>query len=57
VTRGLNEVLFPVGCSLVLFATEVWAKQWKSASEHALEPKDGLVPVEESRSRAARAGA
>jgi hypothetical protein len=33
VSRGLNEVLFPVGCSLVLFATEVWAKQWKSAGE------------------------
>jgi len=33
VSRGLNEVLFPVGCSLVLFATEVWAKQWKSAAE------------------------
>jgi hypothetical protein len=57
VTRGLNEVLFPVGCSLVLFATEVWAKQWKSASGHALEPKDRPAPVEESGSRAARAGA
>lgn len=34
VSRGLNEVLFPVGCSLVLFATEVWGKQWKSAVEH-----------------------
>lgn len=31
VSRGLNEVLFPVGCSLVLVATEVWGKQWKSA--------------------------
>ena len=30
VSRGLNEVLFPVGCSLVLFATEVWGKHWKS---------------------------
>jgi hypothetical protein len=50
-------VLFPVGCSLVLFATEVWAKQWKSASGHALEPKDQPAPVEESRSREARAGA
>jgi hypothetical protein len=57
VTRGLNEVLFPVGCSLVLFATEVWAKQWKSASGHELEPKDQPAPVEESGSRAARAGA
>jgi hypothetical protein len=57
VTRGLNEVLFPVGCSLVLFATEVWAKQWKSASGHALETKDRPAPVEESGSRAARAGA
>jgi hypothetical protein len=41
-SRGLNEVLFPVGCSLVLFATEVWGKQWKAASGHpgpqALEP-------------------
>ncbi len=35
VSRGLNEVLFPIGCSLVLFATEVWAKQWKSAAGHA----------------------
>jgi hypothetical protein len=34
VSRGLNEVLFPVGCSLVLFATEVWGKRWKSAGEH-----------------------
>jgi hypothetical protein len=34
VSRGLNEIFFPVGCSLVLFATEVWAKQWKSATEH-----------------------
>jgi hypothetical protein len=34
VSRGLNELLFPVGCSLVLFATEVWGKQWKSAPEH-----------------------
>jgi hypothetical protein len=33
-SRGLNEIFFPVGCSLVLFATEVWAKQWKSADEH-----------------------
>ena len=33
VSRGLNELLFPVGCSLVLFATEVWGKQWKSAAE------------------------
>jgi len=33
-SRGLNEIFFPVGCSLVLFASEVWAKQWKSASEH-----------------------
>jgi len=32
VSRGLNEVLFPVGCSLVLFATEAWGKHWKSAS-------------------------
>lgn len=31
VSRGLNEVLFPVGCSLVLFATEVWGKHWESA--------------------------
>jgi len=29
VSRGLNEVLFPVGCSLVLFATEAWGKHWK----------------------------
>jgi hypothetical protein len=33
-SRGLNEIFFPVGCSLVLFATEVWAKQWKSVDEH-----------------------
>ena len=32
-SRGLNEIFFPVGCSLVLFATEVWAKQWKSTGE------------------------
>jgi len=35
VSRGLNEVLFPIGCSLVLFATEVWAEQWKSAAGHS----------------------
>ena len=29
VSRGLNEILFPVGCALVLFATEVWSKHWK----------------------------
>ncbi len=57
VARGLNEVLFPVGCSLVLFATEVWAKQWKSASGHTIEADDHPAPVEESDSRAARAGA
>jgi hypothetical protein len=32
VSRGLNEILFPVGCSLVLFATEVWSKHWKATS-------------------------
>ena len=32
-SRGLNEVLFPVGCSLVLFFTEIWGKQWKAAGE------------------------
>jgi hypothetical protein len=42
VSRGLNEVLFPVGCSLVLFASEVWAKQWKLAGEHK-----GLQTVKE----------
>jgi hypothetical protein len=31
VSRGLNEVLFPVGCSLVLFATEAWGKHWNAA--------------------------
>jgi hypothetical protein len=39
VSRGLNEVLFPIGCSLVLFATEVWAKQWKSADESKARQK------------------
>jgi hypothetical protein len=34
-SRGLNEVLFPVGCSLVLFATEAWGKHWKSAANAA----------------------
>jgi hypothetical protein len=34
VSRGLNELLFPVGCSLVLFATEVWSKRWKPVAEH-----------------------
>jgi hypothetical protein len=32
VSRGLNEVLFPVGCSLVLFATEAWGKHWRLAN-------------------------
>lgn len=32
-SRGVNEVLFPVGCSLVLFFTEVWIKQWKSTGD------------------------
>jgi len=31
-SRGINEVLFPVGCSLVLFASEAAGKYWKSAS-------------------------
>ena len=31
-SRGINEVLFPVGCSLVLFASEAMGKHWKSAS-------------------------
>jgi hypothetical protein len=31
VSRGINEVMFPVGCSLVLFFTEVWLKQLKAA--------------------------
>ncbi len=35
VSRGLNEILFPVGCSLVLFATEVWSKHWKATSAPA----------------------
>jgi amino acid transporter len=38
ILRGSNEVLFPVGCSLVLFATEVWSKKWKSAEERNGEP-------------------
>jgi hypothetical protein len=45
-SRGLNEIFFPVGCSLVLFATEVWAKQWKSAGEQ----KTGQIVANEAES-------
>ena len=31
-SRGINEVLFPVGCSLVLFASEAMGKHWKLES-------------------------
>jgi hypothetical protein len=30
-SRGINEVVFPVGCSLVLFATVSFGKHWKPA--------------------------
>jgi len=35
-SRGLNELLFPVGCSLVLFVTDVWSKHWKTATSSAV---------------------
>lgn len=31
-SRGINEVVFPVGCSLVLFGTVTLGKHWKPAS-------------------------
>ena len=31
-SRGINEVLYPIGCSLVLFASGTMGKHWQSAS-------------------------
>jgi hypothetical protein len=34
--KGINEVLFPIGCSLVLFAAEAMGKEWGRRGEGAL---------------------